>query len=429
MRIMKILTVLLLFPVVIPFGTIHAQVAKHIDKIVAVVGNEIITLSELEIQILRLGMRSKIDSQDPALRRRVLDELINTKLMLAQAVLDSVAVSEEMVTAQVNEQIRNLEQTYGGTSQLEQTAGMTVAQLKREYREDVRKKLMIESLQREKFGTVTVTNREVEEFFQAFRDSLPQIPEQVHLRIIAQYPRVTDDLKEATRKKALALLDSLRDGSDFAELARRHSDDVGSARNGGDLGLARRGVFVKEFEEAAFNLQPGELSDVIETQFGFHIIKLNEKKGEAIRTSHILLRIEKTAESDAIVIERLKHLRERILAGEVFAALAREHSEDPLTKQLGGDMQLVEVAQLSADLRLIQQKLAEGEISQPEKITMDRDYAIAIVKLEKRIPPHAPNLKDDYQRIMNFARIFKQNDLYTEWLQSLRKSVYWNVFL
>ncbi|MBL0174065.1 MAG: peptidylprolyl isomerase [Ignavibacteria bacterium] len=400
---------------------------KPIDKIVAVVGNEIITKSELDLQIIRMSMRNKVDINDPALRAKVLEEMISRKLILAQAVLDSVTVSDEQVTAQLNEQIRMFEQQYGSTQRLEQAAGMTIAQMKREFREDIRKNLMVETLQREKFGAIAVSNREVEEFFRAYRDSLPQVPEQVHLRQITVFPRVLDTFKDAARRKAEALADSLRAGADFADLAKRTSDDAGSARNGGDLGEARRGVFVKEFEEAVFALKPGEISPVVETPFGFHIVKLMERKGEAVRAQHILIRVQKTGESDDAAKQKLLALRARILAGEDFVVLARAESQDEATRNLGGDLGLLEVQQLGDDMKLIQQKLKDGEISEPSKITFERDYGFALVQLTRRISPHAPTLKDDYQRIMNFARIYKQNKLYLDWIGSIKNSVYWKM--
>lgn len=409
--------------------TAMAQQGKSLDRIVAVVGNEIITESELDLQMLRVAMRQKIDVKDPKERRKVLDELLNRKLMLAQAVLDSVEVTEDMVSQQLDQQIRQFEAQYGSVQKLEQAAGMSISQMKREFREDIRKNLMVESLQREKFGQLTITHREVEEFFASFKDSLPQVPEQVELRQITAYPKVMDSFKETARAKANDLLDSIRAGSDFAALARRFSDDVASAKNGGDLGQARRGLFVKEFEEAAFALQPGQVSGVVESPFGFHIIKQIERKGEAIRCSHILIRVQKTGESDNAAKAKLADLRTRILAGEDFAALAREFSEDVETRQLGGDIGLVEVQQMGSDLQQIQQKLMPGEVSEPTRVSLERDYAFMIVQLVRRVPPHAPTLADDYARVQGWARIFKQNRMYNEWLASLKTSVYHTISL
>lgn len=422
-------SILILLTLLCMAATAAAQQGRTLDRIVAVVGNEIITESELDLQLLRIAMQQKIDVKDPKERRRVLDELLNRKLMLAQAVLDSVEVTEEMVTAQLNEQIRQFELRYGSVQKLEQAAGMSITQMKREFREDIRKNLMIENLQREKFGQITITHREVEEFFAQYRDSLPRVPEQIELRQITMYPKVMESFKETARAKAAQLLDSIRGGADFAALARQFSDDVASAKNGGDLGQARRGLFVKEFEEAAFALQPEQVSDVVESPFGFHIIKMIERKGEAIRCSHILIRVQKTGESDALVKTRLSELRARIVAGEDFATLAKEYSEDVETRQLGGDLGLVEVQQMGSDLQQIQQKLMPGDVSEPTRVSLERDYAFVLVQLVRRVAPHAPTLQDDYTRVQNWAKLYKQNRMYAEWLASLRTSVFHTISL
>jgi len=410
-------------------GIAASQTGKVIDKIVAVVGNEIITLSELEIQLLRASVQQELDTKDETVRRSFLEEMMKAKLILAEAILDSIEVSEEQVTAQLDDQIKHYERMYGSRQQLERISGMTVSEMKRAFREDIRKNLMVTSLKQQKFGTMTVNHREVEEFYSVYQDSLPQVPEQVELWQISIFPRVTDTFREAARKKAQAILDSLQNGADFSELAKRHSDDINSGKKGGSLGLARRGVFVKEFEEAAFSLSSGEISPLVETQFGFHIIKLIEKKGEAINAQHILIRVEKTGESDAAAKDTLNILRDRIIAGESFEELARNYSEDPVTKKHGGELGLVEVPELSADLKRIQQELLPGQISNPEKISFEKDHAYVIVKLVRRIQPHNPSLTDDYQRISNYARIFKQNSQYSEWIESIKKSVYWKIHL
>ena len=396
---------------------------RVLDRVVAVIGDEIITESELQLQLLQ----AKAQADDPDMRQRAIKAMMNDKLVLAQAVIDSIDVPEEEVTRRLDMQIKQMTRYYGSERRLEQVAGMPISEMKREYRDDIRKRLMIEMIQQQKFGQMDVTHREVLEFYATYRDSLPPVPEQVELRQIAMFPRVIESFREQARQKAESLLDSLAAGVPFEDLARRHSDDPGSARTGGNLGLARRGVFVREFEEAAFALAPDEVSGVVETQFGFHIIKLLEKAGEAVRAQHILIKVEKTGESDQIVIDTLNSLRQRILDGADFEEMAKKYSEDEETRKFGGSLGLVEVQELSDDMKQVQQDLREGDISEPVKIDLGLDYAYAIVQLLRRIPPHPPTLEEDYQRIANFAKIFKQNREYEQWLDSIRKNVYWEV--
>jgi peptidyl-prolyl cis-trans isomerase SurA len=408
-------------------SVMQAQDSRVLDRIVAVIGDEIITESELQLQLLQQGIRDGGDGKFEAKRRQLLDAMMNDKLVLAQAVLDSVNIPQEEVTRRLEEQLRRLIRQFGSESKLEQVAGMNIAQMNHEFREDIRKRLMIESIQQQKFGVTEITHREVLDFFGIYADSLPPVPEQVELRQIAMFPRVTEQFREAARIKAQELLDSLRAGADFEDLARRYSDDVGSARNGGNLGLARRGVFVKEFEETAFALEPDQLSSVVETQFGFHIIKLLEKKGEAIRPSHILIKVEKTGESDQFVIDTLKALRQRIVDGASFEEMAQRYSEDEDTRKRGGSLGTIDVAELTDEMKAVQQNLGAGSISDPVKITFDKDYAYALIQLVQRIPQHAATLDRDYQRIANYAKVIKQNRQYAEWIEKIKENVYWKI--
>ncbi len=420
----RLLFALMLF-VAIPGVGARAQSERVVDCIVAVVGSDIITRSEVEVQALQAAVQTKRSPNDPLLLNKVLEAMINDKLVLAQAELDSIVVAEDEVTQRLNMQLKYLERQYGSRERLEKAAGMPMAQIRREFRDDVRKRIMIERLQQQEFGNIEVSRREVEEFYNTYRDSLPLVPEMVELRQIVRYPKVTEDYKEQARRRAEALLDSLRAGADFKELARKYSEDLGSARNGGDLGLVRRGLLVKEFEEAAYALEPGEISNVVETKFGFHIIKMLERKGEAIHPLQILIKIKVTGSSDSLAINLLKDLRRRALEGESFADLATRYSEDKETQPYGGSLGLIETQQLSENLRRITQNLSPGEISAPVKITVRGQDAYMIVQVVRRISPHPMSLEKDYPQLERLAVRFKQDRMYRDWLQKIRKSVYW----
>jgi peptidyl-prolyl cis-trans isomerase SurA len=374
-----------------------------------------------------MARRNPVDTKDEAVRKQVLEAMINDKLVLAQAELDSIEVSEERVESQLDTQIRYMEKQYGSRERLERDAGMTVAQMKREYRNDVRKRIMIQDLQAMKFGQLKVTRREVTEFYMNFRDSLPQVPGQIELRQIVVYPRVLETFKKDTRKLAESILDSIKNGASFEEMAGRYSNDPGSAKNGGKLGLARRGVFVKEFEEAAFSLKPGEISGIVESSFGFHIIKQISKKGEAIEAQHILFKVKKTGASDQAAIDKLTQLREEALAGKDFSILAGENSEDDLTKNIGGSLGVVEVEQLAKEVYAAQEGLETEGITEPIKIELEGDYAYAIFQVVRRIPPHQPDLQEDYQRIEAYSRNLKQRELYETWIEEIRGNIYWKI--
>jgi peptidyl-prolyl cis-trans isomerase SurA len=216
-----------------------------------------------------------------------------------------------------------------------------------------------------------------------------------------------------------------RSGGDFAYFARVYSEDRATAGDGGDLGWVRRGMFVKEFEEAVFRLQEGQVSDVVRTPFGYHIIQLLERRGEQVHPRHILFKVPLTEESDKAVLSKLEEIRYQIITGRAkFEDMARKFSEDEATKLQGGYLGAVPVNELDPELKNAVQSLGEGEISSPIKMSYGNSYAYHIVLLKRRIPAHRMNLKDDYMRIYQYALIEKQNREYQKWLEQLKKEVY-----
>ena len=267
-------------------GSVHSQTV--IDRIVAIVGKEIITQSDLNLTIQSMAMQNKLDPDSPELRNRVLDGLINEKLILAQAIEDSVVVTNDEVTDRLDRQIKMLAQQAGSEQRLEELYNMPISRMKRDFRDLIRNQLLVEKIRQTRQTSITVTRREVEEFFNAHKDSLPTIPKEYELSHIFIKPKPDSSVIEAVFKKALTILDSIKAGGDFADFAKRYSSDPGSARGGGDLGWFRRGVFEKEFEEAAFALKDSEISRPIRTSYGYHIIQLIERRGESVHTRHIL---------------------------------------------------------------------------------------------------------------------------------------------
>ncbi|HXG00419.1 MAG TPA: peptidylprolyl isomerase [Bacteroidota bacterium] len=406
-------------------GAVQAQV---LERIVAVVDDEMILQSQLEQQIQFFVLNNRIDPNTPGLREQVLQSMINEKLMVAKAIEDSVTVSEDEVTQQLDAVIRERIQAAGSEERLEQYYGMPISRIKREFRDEMRNSLLAQKLQQQRFGAMQIGRLEVEEFYRMYQDSLGEVPEEVELAHIMVKPKFDEAAKVEARKKMKVLIDSLKVGVPFEELARRHSQDPGSASLGGDLGLVRRGLFVKEFESAVFALKEGEISDVVETEFGLHIIQLLERRGDAVHPRHILLRIERTQASDDSAIALLNSLRRRILAGESFAELARKFSEDTETAIIGGTVGTVDVNQLRQYDRAYYEAvmaMKPGEVSEPVKVTSGSQYAYYIIWLKNRFPAHRPTLEQDYKRIENIALNFKRQKEYQAWIEELKKGIYW----
>lgn len=416
----KILLIFILFA-----GIIHSQ--EVLDKIVAVVGDEIILKSELDFQTNVLAAQRNIKPDTPGLRDQVLNAMIEDKLVYAQANLDSITVSDDEVNQRIDYQINMFKQQYGSIEKIEQIYGMSIEKIKRELKDEVRKQIMVQKLQEKKFGNVQASRRDVEEFFENYKDSIGVIPEKVDIAHIFRNPKSSSETKEKYRKFAEEILDSIKHGADFAEMAKKYSDDPGSAKEGGDLGFVKRGVFYPEFEAAAFALKPGEISGVVESPVGFHIIQLLERRGESIHCRHILIKIKNDKDADLKTIEFLTDVRDSIVKGDgTFADYAKKYDEDSQSKPFGGDLGTFYTSQLDKSLLDIVTNMKEGEISFPKRIEYSKSsYGYHIVYLKKRIPQHPASLDQDYQELEKLATQNKKQKEYKDWIKSLKNKIYW----
>ena len=400
-----------------------------LDRVVAVVDNEVILQSELEFQTSIFATQRQIDSQTPGLKDQILNSMIEEKLIYAQANIDSIVVSEDEVNQRINYQIELFKQQYGSVANIEQVYGMSIDRIRRELRDDVRKSLMSQRLQEKNFGGLQSTRREVEEFFAIYRDSLGMIPEKVHIYHIYRNPKTSDLAKKEYFDKAQQILDSIKAGADFAELAKRYSEDPGSAAQGGDLGFVKRGVFYPEFEAAAFRLQQGELSDVVESPVGFHIIQMIERRGESINTRHILLKVKSDDAADLRTIEYLSDVRDSVVNGLAkFEDLAKRNNEDKDSAPFGGELGIFYLNQLDKNLLDAVGRLKAGDISFPRRIEYAAgSYGYHIVYLKSRIPEHKANLEDDYNEIKKLADDLKRQKEYEKWISEIKNKIFWEL--
>lgn len=402
-----------------------------LDKIVAVVDNEIILKSELDFQTQLYAAQRKLNPNQPGLEKEILNTMIEEKLVYAQAELDSITVSDDELNQRIEYQINLFIQQYGSKEKVEQIYGMSIEKIKRELRDDVRKNVMIQKLKEKKFADVQATRLEVENFYDKYKDSLGVIPEKVTISHILRIPVASEKTKEKYKAFAQSILDSIKAGADFAEMAKKYSEDPGSAKEGGDLGYVKRGIFYPQFEAAAFALKPGELSGVVETPVGYHIIQLLDKRGESIHTRHILIKIKKSDEADLSAIEFLTAVRDSITSGKgTFEDFAKKYSEDKQTAPFGGELGTYYLNQLDKSVLDIVDKMKEGEISFPKRIDYGNGtYGYHIVKLDKRILQHPASLDTDYAELQKLADQYKKQEKYEEWIKELKKKIYWQIRL
>ncbi len=411
------------------FYSLHAQ--EVLDKIVAVVDDEVILKSELEFQTAMFAAQRNLNPNDSTLKRQLLEKLIEDKLLYAQSILDSIEVTDDEVNGRLDYLINYYKQQYGSQEKLEKAYGMSVERIKREMKDDTKKNIMAEKLKQQKFGKINVTRRDVEEFYNTYKDSLGMISEKFKIAHIFINPKAGNKLKNAAKKYAQSILDSIKNGADFAELAKKVSEDPGSAKEGGDLGFVKRGVFYPEFESAAFQLKKGEISKVIESPVGFHIIQMLERRGESIHTRHILIKVKSDNDADIRAIEKLTDIRDSIVNKvNTFEYYALKYSDDKQTAKFGGVLGTFEKGQLEKPLLKEIIKLKEGEISFPKRLDLGNgNYGFHIVKLIKKIPEHKANLKDDYDEIKKITELKKKEQLFTKWMEEIKKNIYWEIRL
>ncbi len=307
-----------------------------VDKIVAKVDNYIVLKSGLEEAYQQaLSMRQQTGSLPT--RCQVLEQLVVEKMMLAKADIDSVVVSEDQVESDLDRRIQYMTNQYG-EEKIKQQFGKSIEEFKEELRDDIRNQLVVQEMQRTITKDAKVTPAEVKRFFNNIpADSLPFYSTEVSVAQIVKKPIISKTQKEITRKKLLDIRKRITDGEDFGELAKKYSEDPGSAVKGGELGFVGRGMFAPEFEAAALRMKPGELSQPIETQFGFHLIQLIERRGNRFNTRHILLR----PSSSDLDIETAEHFLDSLkdVIGQdslTFEKAAKEYSDDKQTAASGG---------------------------------------------------------------------------------------------
>ncbi len=418
----KILVLFLFFPLLL-----SAQ--EVLDKIAAVVGDEIILKSELDFRAELVAATQGGNPQDKNFRKKVLESMIEEKLLYEQAKLDSITVSDDQVNEQLDRQINYYIQQYGSKERVEKIYGMSIERIKRELRDDTRKNLMAQMVQQQKFGQVDVSRKEVEEFFDKYKDSLGVVPEKFEIAHIFINPQKGARVRAKALEKAKEILDSLKNGADFAKLAKKYSDDPGSASRGGDLGFVKRGVFYPEFESAAFKLKVGQISGIVESPVGFHIIQLLERRGDEIHTRHILIKLKSDAKADLEAIDFLNAIRDSITRGfHTFEYYAKKYSDDKQSAPYGGKLGTFDKGQLDPSLLEQLYKLKPGGITYPKRLDIDRNtYGYHIVKLIKRIKAHKPSLATDYDEIKRIAELDKKQRLYNEWIKELKKKIYWEI--
>lgn len=431
----KALPIVAAFAAVLLSLTHSRSEAAVADRVVAVVGSEVLFKSELDSREVMTRMQYPDLKNDPSLRASILDNLIDQKIILTKAKIDSVAIDENTVTSMAADRLRQLSSRFASKADMEQKLGRSVEAVRRDLGDELRSQQMVETLKRKKFSGVTIGYGEVMDFYRSNRAAMPDLPEEVSVSQILKFPGVNSAARAEALKKIKEIQKKLESKFlGFEELARRYSMDPGSAPVGGDLGFVQRGELVKPFEDAAYALKDGHVSDIVETRYGYHIIQRLGREGSSIHVRHILVAFERTDGDDAETSAFLGAIRSKVLAGKVdFATMARNYSDDPVSASLGGQVLASGTSGKYLDPRMLRPQLRDivgtlkkpGEISVPTKITPSKgEPFFGIFRLNDRIPAHVLDPVKDYPLLEQLALDRKKQVLFDGWLKELRREVY-----
>lgn len=406
-----------------------------VDKTVAIVGNEMIMLSDVEEEMQMMRAYGMIS--DKSGRCDVLEQMMAAKLFLMQARVDSLVVNNEMVESQLSERIDMIRTNLGGDEAVEKQFGKPVYKLRQEWRAAITDQTLTQQMQSEIARKVPeLTPYDVQKYIDETDPAdLPVVPVKYQLSQICIYPD-REAAKLAVKERLLTIRERIINGEKFSTLARIYSQDPGSARKGGELGMASKSIFWPVFSDAAMSLKPGVVSQIVETPDGFHIIEVLEKKGDMFNARHILLKPEYTSEDRQKGFHVLDSLKTEISNEAVtFELAARFYSEDPTTRTNGGQMadpatgsSYFEIDQLKPQDYAAIKNLKEGEISAPveslDNEGRDGNLVYKIIKVDKIIPSHTASFANDYDMMLQHARNKLQNEAIYNFIEEKIKTTY-----
>lgn len=402
---------------------------RTIEKVIAKVGGEYILYSEL-MGAFQYQKQNTPEITEEALCP-ILEQMIAQRILINQAKLDSIIVSDNEIEGQLDARITNILGMMGNDEErFVEYYGKSIVEVKEDFREDIKQQLLAERIQRTLINEVVITPNEVKEFYDKIpKDSLPYLPSEVEISEIIMKPEVNEVEATKSKTKLTEIKDKILAGEEtFEDMARKFSADPGSGANGGDLGWSKRGSFVTEFEAAAYDLDLEEISDIVETQFGYHIIKLIDRRGNQLNLKHILIKPEITQDDLNITKSNLDSIRTLLSADSLdFVNAVRLHSDKEtqsynnigrMANPKTGDT-FFETGDLPPEIYFAIEELEVGDVSEPLEFQTPRgETRFRIVKLMTRTKPHKANMEQDYSRIQRFARESKRNEYYNKWMKA-----------
>lgn len=414
---------------------IEAQGVKKpvVDEVVAIVGNKAILLSDIENQYLQYRLQNQIVDEDKDMRCMILENILFSKLLITQAQLDSVEITEPQVEERIERNMRYFISQFGSKQKLEEYYKKSIVDIKAELRDNVRDQLYVEFMQDKITRNITITPTEIKLYYKKIpQDSIPLISAEYELLEIAKTPKISSDQTDAVKEKLNGFRNRILAGESLSTLAILYSEDPGSALKGGELGFVNRGELYPEFETAAFALKPGEVSPIIKTKAGYHIIQLIERRGQSINVRHILLSPKPSMEEMKNTKLAMDSVYQLLKNNSIqFEDAIVKYSDAPSKKSGGcivnpysGGKSFAE-GQLDESLSDVALKLNIGEYSTPiMSKNEDGELCFRIIRMKSKTTPHRANLVDDYDKIQKAALEDKKQQILDQWVVSKIKDIY-----
>lgn len=400
-----------------------------LDKIVAQIGDNIILMSDIESQ--KNQEMDTNQSKKVGLDCEILEKLLMQNLFLNQAELDSIKVSDTQVDGEMENRLRVIEQQIGGRQKMEEFYNKTVTQIKNEFRPLIKNRLMTEEMQRQITGSINITPKEIETYYNSLPvDSIPLINAKISIQQIVIFPKISQDDRQITINKLKEIREDILQGKSFETQARIHSQDPGSALQGGQM-TASRGMMVPPFEAAVFGLKPGEISNVFETDYGYHIVQLLDRKGDDYTCRHILLVPEFNRQSLTEASTKMEECFAKLKQNQItWEQAVLTYSNDnntrhnkgiitnPITGEQGWSME--DLNQIDQQIFILTNALNIGDLTSPSLYFdfNEKKQGIRIIRLMNRIGPHRANLEQDYTLIQRATENDKKDKILSNWIKS-----------
>ena len=404
--------------------------SQTIDKVVAVIGDEIVLYSDIESQIIQYAGQGNYSSE---MRCVVIEDLLKQSILIHYAKLDSIEVNKDEIDSEVEKRYKYFEDQLGSQLKVESYFDKSIIEIKSELFNVIENQMFVQRMQNKIVSDIKLTPAEVQKIFdQLNSDDIPIIPEQLEISQIVVTPEITEEQIQSIKDKLNSYRERVYEGEDFKTLAILYSDDITSAKNGGELGYVNRGDLVPEFERAAFKLKKGEVSEIVVTKFGMHIIQLIDRKGEQINVRHILIKPKPNSYSKQQANEKINEIFNKINLNEItFDEAVQQYSDHPSKNNKGlvtnptNMSTLLVLNDLPPFLKSKLSTVKKDEILNVGYIdVMENDFAYRIFKINNKIDEHRATFENDFTTINNIATTFKREQIIENWIRNYIKKTF-----